>query len=152
MSKEHAIPNKEIFVGTFVLFCLLCVGYLTIKLGRMEFGTSSGYALEAQFSSVSGLRTGASVEIAGVRVGQVRQIRLDGDNPIAIVTLQMNNNIQLTDDVIASVKTSGLIGDKYIDLQPGGIGEVLQAGDTIMDTESAVDLEALISKYVFGGV
>ena len=113
---------------------------------------SEGYVLTASFNSVSGLRPGAEVEIAGVRVGRVKSIRLDDKQPRAIVELQLGDNVHLTDDVIASVKTSGLIGDKYISLEPGGSGEPLKSGDEITDTESAVDIESLISKYVFGKV
>ena len=144
--------NKEFLAGIFVFIGLACLAYLTIKLGRMEIGRGEGYELTANFSSVSGLRAGAQVEIAGVRVGHVASIRLGDDGVTAIVTLRVNSNVKLTDDVIASVKTAGLIGDKYIDLAPGGTGEPLKPGDTINDTESAIDIEALISKYVFGKV
>ncbi len=144
--------TREAVVGLFVLLGLLCVAYLTVKLGRMELGRGDGYALEARFTSVSGLRVGASVEIAGVSVGRVTEIRLDSKESMAVVSLQVNRDVKLTDDAIASVKTSGLIGDKYIDIQPGGNGSPLSNGDTITDTESAVDIEALISKYVFGKV
>lgn len=139
-------------MGFFVLLGLLCVGYLTIKLGRMELFNSSGYTVTASFASVSGLRTGAEVEIAGVPVGRVKSIRLDDKTDRAVVELLLNENVHLTDDVIASVKTSGLIGDKYISLEPGGAGAPLENGGEIMDTESAVDIEELISKYVFGKV
>lgn len=144
--------SKETAVGFFVLFGLVCVAYLTIKLGRMELFNSDGYTVSASFASVSGLRAGAEVEIAGVRVGRVKAIRLDGKTGRAVVDLLLNRDVELTDDVIASVKTSGLIGDKYVSLEPGGSGVPLEPGDEITDTESAVDIEALISKYVFGKV
>ena len=144
--------SKEAAVGFFVLVGLVCLAYLTVKLGRMEVFNSEGYTVYASFNSVSGLRPGAEVEIAGVRVGRVKAIRLDDERPRAIVELQLNKGIHLTDDVIASVKTSGLIGDKYISLAPGGSGTELGNGDEITDTESAVDIEELISKYVFGKV
>lgn len=144
--------SKETAVGFFVLLGLVCVAYLTVKLGRMELFNSDGYTVTASFTSVSGLRSGAGVEIAGVPVGRVRSIRLDGATDRALVEMQLDKNVKLTDDVIASVKTSGLIGDKYISLAPGGAGEPLKNGDEITDTESAVDIEALISKYVFGKV
>ena len=139
--------SKEAAVGFFVMLGLVCVAYLTVKLGRMEVFHSEGYVLTASFNSVSGLRPGAEVEIAGVK-----SIRLDDKQPRAVVELQLGDNVHLTDDVIASVKTSGLIGDKYISLEPGGSGEPLKNGDEITDTESAVDIESLISKYVFGKV
>ena len=143
--------SKEAAVGFFVMLGLVCVAYLTIKLGRMEVFNSDGYVVTASFNSVSGLRPGAEVEFAGVRVGRVKGIQLN-DKQQAVVQLQLGNNVHLTDDVIASVKTSGLIGDKYISLEPGGSGETLKNGDEITDTESAVDIESLISKYVFGKV
>ena len=140
----------EIAVGVFVLIGILCVAYLTIRLGKMELLGGNYYILNARFQSVSGLKSGAQVEMAGVQVGQVDAIDLDPDQQVAIVTLKINKSLSLTDDVIASVKTSGLIGDKYINLTPGGSEEFLKPGDTITDTESSVDLEELISKYVFG--
>ncbi len=144
--------NKELAVGIFVLIGLLCVGYLTVKLGKMELSGGDSYTLYARFHSVAGLRTGAEVEIAGVSVGRVSSITLDTATSQAVVALSLSNNVELTEDVIASVKTSGIIGDKYINLTPGGYGEILMAGDTIIETESALDIEELISKFVFGEV
>ncbi|MCH5276268.1 MAG: outer membrane lipid asymmetry maintenance protein MlaD [Desulfovibrionaceae bacterium] len=143
---------KESIVGVFVVLGLVCVAYLTIKLGRMEVFDSSGYTVTARFSSVTGLRMGASVEIAGVAVGRVSSIRLDPDTFMAEVDLRINDGVNLSDDVMASVKTSGLIGDKYISLAPGGSDTLLKNGDTITDTEPTLDLESLIGKVVFGGV
>ena len=143
---------KESIVGVFVVLGLVCVSYLTIKLGRMEVFDSSGYTVTARFSSVTGLRMGASVEIAGVAVGRVTSIRLDPESFMAEVDLRINDGVSLSDDVMASVKTSGLIGDKYISLAPGGSDPLRKNGDTITDTEPTLDLEALIGKVVFGGV
>jgi len=140
----------EIAVGVFVLVGILCVAYLTVQLGKMELLGGNYYTVNARFQSVSGLKSGALVELAGVQVGQVEAINLDPVQQVAIVAMKVNNSVKLTDDVIASVKTSGLIGDKYINLTPGGSEQALKPGDTITDTESAVDLEELISKYVFG--
>ncbi|MDD6088829.1 MAG: outer membrane lipid asymmetry maintenance protein MlaD [Desulfovibrionaceae bacterium] len=144
--------SRQTAVGFFVAVGLVCVGYLTVKLGRMELSASNTYSVYAAFDSVTGLRTGAEVVISGVRVGRVAKISLDSNGPRAKVELQIDKSIELSDDTIASVKTSGLIGDRYISLQPGGIGSPLKAGDEITDTESAVDIETLISKYVFGKV
>ncbi len=144
--------QREVFVGIFVLIGLLCTAYLTVKLGRMEVFGSNGYELQARFNSVAGLRVGASVEVAGVQVGRVAVIKLDNMSSQAIVTLYLDNQLKFTDDTIASIKTSGLIGDKFISLSPGGSDILLEAGDEISDTESAVDLESLISKFAFGGV
>lgn len=144
---------RQTAVGIFVLLGLVCVAYLTIKLGRMELFEEKGFELNARFNSVSGLRVGADVEMAGVPVGRVAAITLD-DDPLrrqAIVRMVLEKDLKLSSDTIASVKTSGLIGDKYINLQPGGQSEVLAPGDTLEETESAVDLESLIGKYAFGG-
>lgn len=142
--------TMEFTVGVFVLVGLLCLGYVTVKLGKMEVFGDDGYTVQANFASITGLRVGASVEISGVPVGKVSKIQLT-PTYAAVVDMQINTGIELTDDSIASVKTSGIIGDKYISLSIGA-GDILKDGDLIMDTESVVDLEALISKYVFGGV
>lgn len=142
----------EIGVGVFVLIGIVCVGYLTIKLGKMEWIGENHYFLDARFASVSGLKRGAQVEIAGVEVGQVESISLDPERQAALVRLKIQKGVVLTDDVIASVKTAGLIGDKYIKLSPGGSEIVLKSGDVITDTESALDIEELIGKYAFGDV
>ena len=142
----------EVAVGLFVFIGILCVGYLTVKLGKMEILGKDYYSLQAQFESVAGLKKGARVEMAGVPIGEVEAIALDTESLVARVQLKIQGDITITDDAIASVKTSGLIGDKYIKLSPGGSDLVLEAGDTIFETESSVDLEELISKYVFGGV
>ncbi len=144
--------SVEVVVGIFVLVGLLCVAYLTIKLGRMEWFGEGYYNVDARFTSVTGLTTGAQVEIAGVQVGKVSEITLDPEIKIARVTMKIQEAVQLSEDVIASIKTSGLIGDKYVALTPGGAEETIPAGGTIVETEAAVDIESLISKYVFGSV
>ena len=108
--------------------------------------------MKALFTSVSGLKQGASVEIAGVPVGRVTHIGLDLKSEMAVVELTLKPEIQLNDDVMASIKTSGLIGDKFIKLTPGSSGTLLAPGGTIMDTQSAIDIEDLIEKYVFGKI
>jgi len=142
----------EMAVGIFVLIGIICVGYLTLRLGKMELIGGNHYTLNARFQSVSGLKAGAQVELAGVEVGQVDAIDLDPVQQVAVVTLKIDKEVELTDDAIASVKTSGLIGDKYVNITPGGSDEILTSGDTITETESALDIEALISKYAFGDV
>lgn len=142
--------SLELTVGIFVMVGLLCLGYVTVKLGKMEIFADKGYTVSANFSSITGLRVGASVEIAGVPVGKVSRIQLTPAY-LAKVDLLLDSDISLTDDAIASIKTSGIIGDKYVSISQGA-GDHLNAGEEIFDTESAVDLEALISKYVFGDV
>jgi phospholipid/cholesterol/gamma-HCH transport system substrate-binding protein len=140
----------ETAVGIFVLIGLISVAYLTIKLGKMEWFGDNYYMVDARFDSVSGLKTGAQVDMAGVEIGQVADIHLDNEEQVAVVRMKIEKDVELTDDVIASVKTSGLIGDKYIKLTPGGSDRILESGDTIIETESALDIEELVSRYVFG--
>jgi len=142
----------EIFVGIFVLIGLACVAYLTIKLGKMELIGGDYYQIGARFATVSGLKPGAVVEMAGVSVGKVDRIELHPEDKVAVIWMKIDRNVRLSDDVIASVKTSGLIGDKYIRLAPGGSGTELAPGEMITETESAVDIEELIGKYAFGDV
>ncbi|NMC48127.1 MAG: outer membrane lipid asymmetry maintenance protein MlaD [Desulfovibrio sp.] len=142
----------ETAVGIFVFIGLLCVTYLTVKLGKMEVFGDDHYPVLARFTDVTGLGEGAYVEMAGVRVGKVGSIGLDPKDNTAVVKLLIQNGVRLTDDAIVSVKTSGLIGDKYIKISPGGSEVVVAPGGMLLETESAVDLTDLIGKYVFGGV
>ena len=142
----------EASVGIFVLIGILCVGYLTIQMGKVELFGVDQYVVYARFQSVAGLKPGAQIEIAGIKIGVVDTIKLDQERQVALVGMKIQKEVSLTDDVMASIKTSGLIGDKYIKLSPGGSDVVLEPGDMITSTESAVDLEELISKYVFGKV
>lgn len=146
--------KQQTAVGAFVLLGLICLAWLTIRLGKMEVLESSGFELSATFNSVSGLRAGADVEISGVAVGRVTAITLSDDpnNRQAIVHLRLDKDLKLANDTIASVKTSGLIGDKYISLSPGGSEDILKAGDVISETEGAMDLESILSKFAHGGV
>jgi len=143
----------EISVGIFVLLGIVCLGYLSIKLGKMELFGGDSYGVTANFDSVSGLRQGASVEIAGVEVGRVDRIALDPkDGYSAQVNLRINSGIELQDDVIASVRTRGIIGDKFVQLKPGGSDRLLRNGGRIRETEASIDFESLISKYIHGSV
>lgn len=140
----------EIMVGFFVLVGILCLGYLSIKLGKLELVGGDVYEVDAQFNTASGLKAGSTVEIAGVEVGRVRGITLNEDR--AMVKLAVNNTVKLYTDTIASIKTRGIIGEKFLALSPGGGGDPLKPGDTIRDTESGLDLEELVSQYVHGKV
>ncbi|MBU0986765.1 MAG: outer membrane lipid asymmetry maintenance protein MlaD [Proteobacteria bacterium] len=141
----------EVAVGIFMIIGIACVGYLSIRLGETEWGADKYYSVSARFQSVSGLIAGAHIELAGVHVGKVDSITLDPKTQAAVVKLKIQKTVVLSDDVIASIKTSGLIGDKYLQILPGSSDRILKPGEMITETESAVDLEALISKYVFGG-
>jgi phospholipid/cholesterol/gamma-HCH transport system substrate-binding protein len=140
----------EFIVGVFVLTGIVCLGYLSIKLGKLELIGGNVYEVIAQFNTASGLKAGSSVEIAGVEVGRVRAITLDEDR--AAVILAVDNKVKLYTDTIASIKTRGIIGEKFLALSPGGGGDPLKPGDTIRDTESGLDLEELVSQYVHGNV
>lgn len=141
----------EFLVGCFVLVGLSAVFYLAVQVGSARVFRGDSYNLQARFRSTSGVNVGSRVEIAGVRVGTVKSIELN-DNFYSIVTFELPNDLQLDDDTIVSVKTAGLIGDRYLDLSPGGSGFALEAGDLIVDTESALDIESLISRFAFGGI
>jgi len=140
----------EMVVGVFVLIGLLCLAYLSVKLGKLELIGGGVYEVEAQFNSASGLKPGSAIEIAGVEVGRVRGITLNQDR--AMVKLAVNDTIKLYTDTIASIKTRGIIGEKFLALSPGGGGDQLKPGDTIRDTESGLDLEELVSQFVHGNV
>jgi phospholipid/cholesterol/gamma-HCH transport system substrate-binding protein len=139
-------------VGLFVLIGILCLAYLSIKLGKLEIIGGEYYPVTAEFDSVSGLKKGASVEMAGVDVGRVDRIALDPNTGRARVSLKMRRDIKLQSDVIASVRTRGIIGDKFIILKPGGSETMIPPGGILRETESAVDLEELLSKYIHGKV
>mgnify|MGYP000545451469 CR=1 FL=1 len=141
----------EFLVGCFVLVGLGAVFYLAIQVGSARVFGGDHYTLQARFNSVSGVNVGSRVEIAGVRVGTVKSIVLS-DDFYSIVTFELPGTIQLDDDTIVSIKTAGLIGDRYLDISPGGSEIPLEAGDMIVDTESALDIESLISRFAFGGI
>jgi phospholipid/cholesterol/gamma-HCH transport system substrate-binding protein len=140
----------ELVVGVFVLVGLVCLAYLSVKLGKLELIGGGVYEVEAQFNSASGLKPGSAIEIAGVEVGRVRGITLNQDR--AMVKLAVNDTIKLYTDTIASIKTRGIIGEKFLALSPGGGGDPLKPGDTIRDTESGLDLEELVSQFVHGNM
>ena len=140
----------ELVVGVFMVAGLLCLGYLSIKLGKVEWLGPHGYEVLATFNDVGGLRNGASVVIAGVDVGRVEAITLEDYE--ARVVLQINPGLKIHEDAIVSIKTRGLIGEKYVQLSAGAADEIIKPGGRIRQTESAVDIEALISKYAFGSI
>lgn len=140
----------EIGVGLFVLFGLLALGYLSVNLGKVEVFGRRGYTVYADFPTVGGLKSGASVEIAGVAVGRVESILLH--EYLARVTMRIESQVTLQDDAIVSIKTKGLIGEKFVQISPGGSDKVVSAGGRMREVEAPVDLEELISKYVFGKI
>ena len=144
--------TQETVVGIFVVIGLLCIAYMTVKLGNVGFLGENTYSLYAKFTSVTGLRVGNPVNMLGLEIGRVNSFKMDQENQVAIVELKINKGIEVYDDAIASIKTEGLIGDKFVSIDPGGGGDLLKNGDIITDTESPTDIMELISKYAFGDV
>jgi len=142
----------ETIVGIFVVIGLLGIGYMTLTLGEVSFIGDDSYPLHARFSSVSGLRVGSPVEMLGLEVGRVEKLSIDQDQQMAVAQMKIKKGVKVYDDAIASVKTSGLIGDKYIQIDPGGSGTILKPGAIITETSSPLDIEDLIGKYAFGDV
>ena len=147
--KKYSI---ETAVGIFVLVGLICVGYMTVKLGKISLFGADTYPLYARFASVAGLRVGSSVEVYGIQVGTVESLGIDEKRQMGLVDMKINKDIKVYDDGSATIKTSGLIGDKYIKIDPGGAGELLKPGGFITQTSVPADIEDLIGKYAFGSV
>jgi len=140
----------DLSVGIFVFVGIAALAWLSINLGRVDFTGARSYVLTADFPTVGGLKIGSPVEIAGVQVGSVDAIKLIQDQ--ARVVMSIRSGITLQDDSIASIKTKGLIGEKYIRISPGGSDRAIPPNGRIKEVEPPVDLEELLSKYVFGGV
>jgi len=139
--------NTELMVGIFMIIGFLGFAMVAVRYGSDSLISKKGYTLKASFASVSGLKVGAPVEIAGVLVGRVEGIRLEKGR--AQVTLNLDDGLQLGDDAIASIRTKGLIGEKYLRLTPGISEDWLVEGDEISDTEPVVDIEDLIGKFIY---
>jgi phospholipid/cholesterol/gamma-HCH transport system substrate-binding protein len=142
----------ETIVGIFVFLGLLLIGYMTVKLGNVSFLEDDSYPVTARFTSVTGLRIDSPVKVLGIEVGKVENITMDQKNQKAVVKIKIKKGINIYDDAIASIKTEGLMGDKYVSIDPGGGGSLLEANGTIIETQSPVDIESLISKYAFGDI
>jgi phospholipid/cholesterol/gamma-HCH transport system substrate-binding protein len=142
----------ETAVGIFVLIGLVSVSYMTIKLGNVSFLMEDAYSVQAKFTSVGGLRPGNPVQMYGIEIGRVEKVGVDQEDGLAVVVLKIQKGVTLYEDAMASIKTEGLIGDRYVNVDPGGAAEPLKHGGTIIETQSPVDLTELIGKYVFGGV
>lgn len=141
--------NIELVTGIFVIIGIASFTWLAISVAGATFTEKPGYTLSARFTSISGLREGAIVEGAGVRIGTVSAIEFDADAFEAIVYLRINEGVPIQEDAIAGIRTQGIIGEKYIKIIPGGFDELLTDGMEIYETESAISLEELVSKYIF---
>ncbi|MCX8030100.1 MAG: outer membrane lipid asymmetry maintenance protein MlaD [Thermodesulfovibrionales bacterium] len=142
--------DLEFAVGLFVLAGFLSLVYLSIQLGGLELVGTNYYIITAEFEKAGGIKPGATVEIAGVEVGKVKKVSLK--NYQAVVYMSIKKDVQIQEDAIASIKTKGIIGEKYIQITPGGSEKILAEGGKIRETESALDLEELLSKYIFGKI
>lgn len=140
--------RTEVIVGIFVLAGMICLGYLAIRLGKLELFGTQGYVVFADFVSVAGIKLGDPIEIAGVRIGKVEGIALADDR--ARLTLRVSEGVKLQDDVIASVRARGLIGDKFVLVTPGASDKIIPPGGKIRETDSPPDIPDLIGKFVGG--
>jgi phospholipid/cholesterol/gamma-HCH transport system substrate-binding protein len=140
----------EIAVGVFMVAGFLALVYLAFHLGEVGlFDRGRTYAIHAEFDNVSGIKKGATVQVAGVIVGQVSDIALN-DDLLAQLTMKVDRKLKIPTDSMVSVKSQGIIGDKFIQITLGGALDYFAENDTIFDTESAIDIESLISKFAFG--
>jgi phospholipid/cholesterol/gamma-HCH transport system substrate-binding protein len=144
--------SMETAVGIFIVVGLICVGYMTVKLGNVSLFGDATYSLYARFTSVAGLRVGSSVEVYGIQVGTVTSLSIDHEKQMGVVGMKVNKNTIIYDDASATIKTAGLIGDKYVKVDPGGAGEVVKPGSYIAQTSVPADIEDLIGRYAFGDV
>jgi phospholipid/cholesterol/gamma-HCH transport system substrate-binding protein len=140
--------STEMAVGLFMVAGILSLGYLSVRLAKLEIMGGNSYEITAVFSNSGGIKTGSAVVIAGVDVGKVKEVSLSDYQAKVILSLPVGLEIQ--EDAIASIKTKGLIGEKYVEITPGGSEQILKPGDRLRETQPAVDLEQLISGFVFG--
>jgi phospholipid/cholesterol/gamma-HCH transport system substrate-binding protein len=147
--KKYAM---ETTVGIFLVFGLLCIGYMAVKLGHVSLLGDNTYSLFARFTTVSGLRAGSPVDMLGIEVGRVGGLTMDQKDQKAVVEIRIQKDIKVYADAIASIKTEGLIGDMFLSIDPGGAGKLLGPGGTITETQPPVDIVDLIGKYAFGEI
>ena len=141
--------QTELLVGLFMLAGIIAISFLALRMGDISLFDDDHYIVKARFTSVSGLSEGAFVEMAGVNVGKVKQITFDPEYYEAVVDFSLQNNISIPEDSTASIRTSGIIGDKFLKISPGGSETYIEANGEILETEPSINLEELISKYIF---
>ncbi len=143
--KQHT----ELLVGIFLLAGIIAISFLALRMGDIGLFDNDEYIIKTRFTSASGLKEGAYVEVAGVTVGKVKQIVFNPETYLADVDISLQRNINIPEDSIASIRTSGIIGDKFVKISAGGSETYLDAGMEIIETEPSINLEELISKYIF---
>ena len=141
--------HTELLVGIFMLVGIIAITFLALRMGDVRLFNNDEYVLQAKFTSASGLREGAYVEMAGVTVGKVKNIKFDPESYLGVVSVSLPKTINVPEDSIASIRTAGIIGDKFIKISAGGSDDYLEEGMEIIETEPSINLEELISKYIF---
>lgn len=141
--------HTELIVGIFMFAGIIAITFLALRMGDVGLFNNNQYTIKAKFTSASGLKQGAYVEMAGVTVGKVNQIVFDPEDYLAVVDISLQNNIKIPEDSIASIRTSGIIGDKFLKISAGGSDIYLEQDMEIIETEPSINLEELISKYIF---
>ena len=143
--KQHT----EILVGIFILIGIIAITFLALRMGDFGLLNNTQYIIKAEFTSASGLKKGAHVEMAGVSVGKVKNIIFNPETYLAEVYIAIENNIKVPEDSTASIRTAGIIGDKFLKISPGGSETIIEKNMSIVETEPSINLEELISKYIF---
>ena len=143
--KQHT----EILVGIFILIGIITITFLALRMGDFGLLNNTQYIIKAEFTSASGLKKGAHVEMAGVSVGRVKNIIFNPETYLAEVFIAIENNIKVPEDSTASIRTAGIIGDKFLKISPGGSETIIEKNMSIVETEPSINLEELISKYIF---
>jgi phospholipid/cholesterol/gamma-HCH transport system substrate-binding protein len=143
---------QESVAGSFVLLGIALILYMSITLGNLNIMNKDTYQLYAKFTTVNGLRTGNPIEMHGIKIGEVKSFTLDQENQMAVAALEIDKTITIYADAIASIKTSGLIGDRFVNIDPGGLETKLTSGEYIIDTVSPLDITELIGKVAFGSI
>lgn len=140
--------KTEITVGIFVFLGIVSMAWMAIKLGQVGGLGASGYTVSATFEDAGGLRAGADVMLAGVSIGRVASVSLVNQEE-ALLKIEIQEGVKLASDVIASVRTKGIIGEKYVRITQGSEDDILEDQGEIDETESAINIEDLVSKYIF---
>lgn len=138
----------EIIVGTFVLFCAIFFFFSSFRSAKIN--NSGGYHLIAKFENIDGLVSGSDIKISGVKIGTIEDQFLDQKDFRATLKLNIDQNVKLPSDTSAKISSEGLLGSKYLSITPGGDEENLKDGEEIMFTQSSVNLEDLLGKFIFG--
>ncbi|NQY37477.1 MAG: outer membrane lipid asymmetry maintenance protein MlaD [Alteromonadaceae bacterium] len=141
--------NVNFVVGLFLIVGMAAMAYLSVTIAGVSGYSADSYSLVARFDSSSGLKKGAFIEIAGVKVGKVTDIYLDKESFESVAMFTFEQDIVLAEDTIASIRTAGIIGDKFVKISPGYSDDLLKSGDEIIETEPSISIEELVSKYIF---